>query len=89
MLMFISYGRSFLVSIIRVNHKVKSTYSATASALHSTTASTTGTIIESVGELLFFYDRIEASIIKFYHLKHNDGADDDDDVLSSLYIVTT
>jgi len=62
MLMFISYGRSFLVSNVRVSHKVKSTYSTAASALHSTTA-TTGTIIESVGKLLLCHNSIVASIV--------------------------
>ena len=61
MLMFISYGRSFLVSNIRVSHKVKSTYSTAASALHSTTA-TTG-VIESVGKLLLCHHSIVASIV--------------------------
>lgn len=52
MLMFISYGRSFLISNVRVSHKVKSTlYTAASSALHTTTAATT-TTIESEGQVV-------------------------------------
>ena len=62
MLMFISYGRSFLVSNVRASHKVKSTLYTAASALHTSTATTT-TTIESEGKLLLWHHRIIASII--------------------------